>query len=162
MPIIACWRINQDRLSEKECNARRHLPVGRPFPSNLGLCGIFSRIGGGSERSVYNVCASGAGPRRIPIAATSIKRIQSPVANVNTSPICTWCDGLVIRVPFTRTLPSRTNFVARLRDLKNRACQSHLSMRSVLRTYPLTPSMRRTGCLDPVVFPSWQVPQYGA
>jgi len=81
---------NQSRpLLEKECNARRHLPVGRPFPSYFGFSGIFSRIGRGSEWSINNSCASDAGPRLTPIFTTSIFRNHSDNEKTKLSPIST-------------------------------------------------------------------------
>ena len=54
-----------------------------------------------------------------------------PCGKVSMSPALTSWPGLrQMRVPFTRRWPSATTSAARSRDLKNRACHSHLSSRS--------------------------------
>ena len=52
-----------------------------------------------------------------------------PVDLANTSPAFTLAEARVCLTPLTRTFPAAANLVAKVRVLKNRACQSHLSTR---------------------------------
>src|SRR5688500_11684919 len=54
-------------------------------------------------------------------------------AKVSTSPSPTAREGLSVRWPFTRTLPSAIRSAARPRDFRNLAWKSHLSRRIVSR-----------------------------
>ena len=69
--------------------------VGRPAPGsrypNASGFAFADRADGcdsGGFKSRYNSCASLAGPRRTPSAATSTTRTYGPFENVITSPIC--------------------------------------------------------------------------
>jgi hypothetical protein len=66
-------------------------------------------------------------------------RTRFPKAKVRTSPGPTMRAGFSVRTPFTRTPPSTTILAAKLRDLKKRACHSHLSIRIVGRGTSVTP-----------------------
>jgi hypothetical protein len=67
------------------------------------------------------------------MATIRITRMARACAKVRTSPGPTLAAGLVARVPFTRTPPPLTIRAASERVLKNRACHSHRSSRSVGR-----------------------------
>ena len=105
---------------------RRSFLLGRPFRS---IWAVGSGFSSGGVRSRYNACASGAGPRRVPIAAIWITRMRRACAKVSVSPAVTVTDALEIRDPFRRTWPPVTCLVASERVLKNRACHNHLSTR---------------------------------
>src|SRR5882724_4654288 len=77
----------------------------------------------------YNARASGAGPRRIPKATTRTARASRPRGIVSTSPHLMPSPDFTTRAPFNRTTPDSAAFCASTRERKNRACQSHLSMR---------------------------------
>jgi hypothetical protein len=64
---------------------------------------------------------------------------SSSLENVSTSPGPTARAGLLAATEFTRTLPALTIPVAIERDLKNRACHSHLSSRMVSRGVSVNP-----------------------
>src|SRR6266542_3494258 len=79
--------------------------------------------------SSYNARASGAGPRRSPKATIRTTRTRGPRAKVSTMPGATVAWGLSRTRPSMRQRDFSTKRVARLRDLKKRACHSHLSSR---------------------------------
>ena len=133
---------------------------GRPLPSKRGLDG--ARTGSG-DKSSYRACASGAGPRRVPHAAMRTTLMSRSLGKVSTCPGATVRAGLLTGVPSTRTFPALTTPAARLRDLKKRACHSHLSNRIVsgasLNPFSARQGQPRRDCRDrsfsrPLVWPN--------
>ena len=116
-------------LSIKAVICRRCFLVGRPLP--LGRKAVFSSVvlGRGGSWSIYRACASGAGPRRLPRATTSMVRIWSFKLKTKISPTRNCALARVCLVALMRKFPLPTNRVASVRVLKNRACHSHLSAR---------------------------------
>ena len=89
---------------------------------HLNLFGFFPSL-------IYDVLLRQA-PAVDSIAAKGIRFQQAYMSSMVCSPSRA---GLLTGLPSTRTLPPVTTPAARLRDLKNRACQSHLSSRIVGR-----------------------------
>lgn len=130
--------------------SRRSFFVGRPpiLCSNGLIRG--SRAG---VKSSYKAWASGAGPRRTPSPKTLTIRTSSSFGNVSTAPRATARLGLDTGVPSTLIRPDLTRSAASPRDLKNRACQSHLSIRRVgaavsLNPCAALPKRRQMDCQD--------------
>lgn len=121
---------HSSRASRERSMSRRSFLVGRPFPAVFGAGGRFSSTG---VRSSYSVCASGAGPRRVPTARTRTTRIFEACGKVSVSPAPMAWAGLEILFEFTRTCPPETSLLANPRVLRNRAYHSHLSTRMVSR-----------------------------
>src|SRR3569832_183896 len=115
---------------------RRSRLVGRPLMNAPGARKYFFRSDSFCRRSMlasvslYKLCATDAGPRLSDTPCTTTSHSAEPLSISSKSPDLTLRAGLM-RSPFKRTLPPSTASVANVRVLKNRATQSHLSMRTL-------------------------------
>src|SRR4051794_5575359 len=112
---------------------RRSFLVGRPEPFGrwkIGMRKFFSRGFSNSDAGVRSSinCPTNLAPTRFSRSAVTLTvRVISPVIAVITSPNFTEREALTICSP-TFTLPAPQAAAARLRDLKSRTAQSHLSI----------------------------------
>ena len=123
------------RLGRRASSRRRSCFVGRGPPAsaptgcdNRRSTAVRSRSSLDSAVSWYRAAATRAEPRFSPSPRTTTVHRISPMRISTMSSARTSFAGFT-RSPFSRTRPPRTASVAVVRVLKNRAAQSHLSMR---------------------------------